>query len=116
MLNIKLHALAIFKIVAAFDFLMNKSPFLPCDRAYKTKSIASDSEIKNLVILGFVIVNGLLSLSCFKKSGTTEPLEKSTFPYLIAQMIVFEFFDFSVVLANIIFSINILLHPRVLIG
>ena len=75
-------------IVEEGAFCTNISPCLAFWKANNTKSTASSSDIKNLVIFSFVIVISFLFLICLIKSGITDPLDIITFPYLTIEILV----------------------------
>jgi hypothetical protein len=108
-------ARANISIVQAGAFCTKRSQLPPFSKAKRTKSTASSSDIKYLVILGSVIVISLLLLICSIKRGITEPLDAITFPYLVTQIMVLVF-DNDLALAIATFSISALDIPIALIG
>ena len=83
--------------------------------ANTTSSTASSRLITNRVIDGSVIVIGFPAFICSIQSGTTEPREQSTLPYLVQQMLVLSG-DTVLDFATITFSIIALLVPIAFTG
>ncbi|MNG23663.1 hypothetical protein D3C84_1082930 [compost metagenome] len=78
--TIWVRALASVSTVAAGAFCTNRSPLLPCLKAYSTKSTASASVIMKRVMFGSVIDSGTPWRICSMNNGITEPRDAITLP------------------------------------